>query len=183
MPDTLDASRYDLPTGALVDAPAMDGATGAGLTLIARSRARQEKKRKELEEWNDRFERLYDEAVGRNFDPPLLVQWADRLAEKERAAKEQLYPLIALLHQKIAENGDSIDPAARELIQESVDAANAWVTPYQTLRVKLLKLAAARRGETRAILRARPVEGDIDYAKLSREHLARYPKIRAALAK
>ncbi len=33
------------------------------------------------------------------------------------------------------------------------------------------------------VLRARPVKGKIDYADLSREHLARYPKIRAALAK
>jgi hypothetical protein len=31
--------------------------------------------------------------------------------------------------------------------------------------------------------RARPVEGEINYAELSREHIARYPKIRAALAK
>ena len=31
--------------------------------------------------------------------------------------------------------------------------------------------------------RARPVKGKIDYAELSREHLKRYPKIRAALAK
>lgn len=37
----------------------------------------------------------------------------------------------------------------------------------------------ARRGE---ILRARPVEGEIDHAALSREFMARYPKIRAALA-
>ena len=33
------------------------------------------------------------------------------------------------------------------------------------------------------ILRARPVSGEIDYPELSREHMARYPKIRAALAK
>lgn len=33
------------------------------------------------------------------------------------------------------------------------------------------------------IPRARPVEGEIDYPELSREHMARYPKIRAALAK
>jgi hypothetical protein len=31
-------------------------------------------------------------------------------------------------------------------------------------------------------LRARPVKGKIDYAELSREHIARYPKIRARLA-
>jgi hypothetical protein len=33
------------------------------------------------------------------------------------------------------------------------------------------------------VLRARPVKGEIDYAELSREHIARYPKILAALAK
>ena len=33
------------------------------------------------------------------------------------------------------------------------------------------------------VLRARPVEGDIDQEALSREFMARFPKIRAALAK
>jgi hypothetical protein len=31
-------------------------------------------------------------------------------------------------------------------------------------------------------MRARPVEGEVDYAELSREHIERYPKIRARLA-
>lgn len=35
---------------------------------------------------------------------------------------------------------------------------------------------------TETVLRARPVKGKIDYAELSREHIARYPKIRARLA-
>jgi hypothetical protein len=39
--------------------------------------------------------------------------------------------------------------------------------------------AMATSGET---MRARPIEGEIDYPKLSREHIARYPKIRARLA-
>jgi hypothetical protein len=43
--------------------------------------------------------------------------------------------------------------------------------------------AAPRRPEPGEVLRARPVEGKIDYAELIREHMARYPKIRAALAK
>lgn len=33
------------------------------------------------------------------------------------------------------------------------------------------------------VLRARPVKGEIDHKALSREFMARYPKIRAALAK
>ena len=32
-------------------------------------------------------------------------------------------------------------------------------------------------------LRARPLKGEIDHAALSREHMKRYPRIRAALAK
>ncbi|HTW54582.1 MAG TPA: hypothetical protein VME45_22020 [Stellaceae bacterium] len=32
------------------------------------------------------------------------------------------------------------------------------------------------------ILRAKPIKGPIDPAALSREHMVRYPKIRAALA-
>jgi hypothetical protein len=33
-----------------------------------------------------------------------------------------------------------------------------------------------------AVLRAQPIQGEIDYAELSREHIARYPEIRARLA-
>ena len=123
----------------------MDGDAGAGLTLIDRLRARQEKRRKELEGWSDRFNRLYDEAVHRDFDPPLLMRWAGELLEKERAAKERLDPQIEVLQQKIAEHGDRIDAEALDLIQGTIDAADAWIRPYQTLRAKLLKLAAERR--------------------------------------
>lgn len=42
--------------------------------------------------------------------------------------------------------------------------------------------ARASKPENRAVLPARPVEGEIDHVELSREHMARYPKIRAALA-
>jgi len=44
------------------------------------------------------------------------------------------------------------------------------------------KPAAKPRHEEKKILRARPVKGVIDYAELTREHMARYPKIRARLA-
>ncbi len=44
------------------------------------------------------------------------------------------------------------------------------------------KPAAKPRGKGE-VLRAKPVKGEVDYAELSREHIARYPKIRAALAK
>jgi hypothetical protein len=51
-------------------------------------------------------------------------------------------------------------------------------------REKDPKAAPAPRQPARdEVLRARPVKGEIDYAELIREHMARYPKIRAALAK
>ena len=33
------------------------------------------------------------------------------------------------------------------------------------------------------VLRAKPVQGEVDHAALSREFIARFPKLRAALAK
>ena len=43
------------------------------------------------------------------------------------------------------------------------------------------KPAAKPRAKTK-VLRAKPVKGEVDWAELSREHIARYPKIRARLA-
>jgi hypothetical protein len=45
------------------------------------------------------------------------------------------------------------------------------------------KPAAKQPADEKKILRARPVAGEIDHAALSREFIARFPKIRAALAK
>jgi hypothetical protein len=45
------------------------------------------------------------------------------------------------------------------------------------------KPAAKQRPGKKKILRARPVKGEIDHTALSREFMARFPKIRAALAK
>jgi hypothetical protein len=43
--------------------------------------------------------------------------------------------------------------------------------------------SAKQRPDEKKILRARPVKGEIDHAALSREFIARFPKILAALAK
>jgi hypothetical protein len=45
------------------------------------------------------------------------------------------------------------------------------------------KAAAEQRPDEKEILQAHPVKGKIDHAALSREFIARFPKIRAALAK
>jgi hypothetical protein len=45
------------------------------------------------------------------------------------------------------------------------------------------KPAAKQRPDEKKILHARPVKGEIDYAELIRDTIARFPKILAALAK
>jgi hypothetical protein len=50
-------------------------------------------------------------------------------------------------------------------------------------RGKRAKKAREQQGATKEVLRARPVKGTIDHAALSKEFMARFPKIRAALAK
>jgi len=52
------------------------------------------------------------------------------------------------------------------------------------MRVKAKKPAAQQKQASgEAVLRARPVEGDVDRAMLTRRIIARFPKILAALAK
>ena len=55
------------------------------------------------------------------------------------------------------------------------DTRDAQITKQQVA-------ATPRKPADGEVLRARPVKGKIDYAELSREHIARYPKIRARLA-
>jgi hypothetical protein len=182
MPDTLDFLQYDLPAGALLEAIALDNEAGARSRLLVRLRDHQEKSRAMLEEWRDLFDSLYLEAVHRDFSSRFLVQWAAALLEKERAALERLDPLMDKFDQQTAEGGEKIDAEIRELLQESIDTAFDWITPYQTLRTKLLKLASERRIAA-GVRRARPIAGEVDYAELTREIVARFPKILAALAK
>lgn len=181
MPDTLDASRYDLPAGALLNAVALDNAPGGRAQLLTQLRDRIEKIRTEQEEWRSRFDSLYDEAVRRNFSSPFLIQWAAALFERGRAASERLFPVIEALQHRSA--SDTLDTESLELFKEAIDLAVRWITPYSSLSGKLLDLASKRRFAASEVLRARPVEGDIDHGALSREFIARFPKIRAALAK
>ena len=44
------------------------------------------------------------------------------------------------------------------------------------------KPAAKLRGKAK-VLRAKPIKGEVDHEALSREFMARFPKLRAALAK
>lgn len=108
-----------------------------------------------------------------------LVQALSDARAKEREVETALTPLIDDANDLLAPRG-SLPARVERLIRERRAILEGWVTHYRRLREMLARQLAERsRGE---ILRARPVAGRIDYAALSREHIARYPKIRARLA-
>lgn len=86
------------------------------------------------------------------------------------------------MQKKFTADRERLDAESLALFQAAIAMAVGWITPYSRLCDRLLDLASKRTFDEGSALHARPVPGKIDYAKLSREHLARYPKIRAALA-
>ncbi|MGA7265571.1 MAG: hypothetical protein WA709_26615 [Stellaceae bacterium] len=109
-------------------------------------------------------------------------QAASILREEESVAARILLPRILSLQRYLTGTSLNDEPEAHQLLQKAVDIAVGYVAGYQNLRDQVIRRGAARGAAVNEVLRARPVTGEIDYAELSREHIARYPKIRAALA-
>jgi hypothetical protein len=103
--------------------------------------------------------------------------------EKRKIEQEEMKPKLDRLEQNFKTRVAVWDEDALLCFRESIDLTAMWLAAHSELTDTLFKLAAERRAAAGEILRARPVAGEVDYAELSREHMARYPKIRAALAK
>jgi hypothetical protein len=117
-----------------------------------------------------------------DFDADWLLQQAGKLLEKEKEFAETLPHVVGLLKDLLLP-GRMLEPEVELLVRDSVEILEAWPPLYRNLGNWFLKLAAERRAVAGEILRACPVKGEIDHAALSREFIARFPKIRAALAK
>jgi hypothetical protein len=178
MSDTIDSSSELLPEPRLIAALTDDISTSEKAAVLARLRRWVEKNRKSLEEHARKFNEMYEEA-GRKLPAEGLFQLAERIHQAEKSAAEQLDPWLQALQQALVV--PSHEP--RQCIEELIEIAVAWLAVYRDTRARLLKLATDRGGDTRGTLRARPVQGDVDHDALSREFMARFPKIRAALAK
>ena len=74
---------------------------------------------------------------------------------------------------RIREQGEDVTEIVAASLRKTVAAIEAVMVEYPRQEPT---------PDAGAVLHARPVEGEIDHAALSREHIARYPKIRAALA-
>src|SRR5215469_15020365 len=178
MSDIMDSSSEQLPEPRLIAALTGDISTSERVAVLARLRLRVEKNRESLKEHARNFNEMREEA-GRKFSAEGLLQLAERVHQSEQGAAEQLNPWLQALQQALVTPSEE----GRQYIEELIEISAAWLSVYRDTRTRLLKLAIDRGGDFRGILRARPVEGDLDFAELSREHIARYPKIRAALAK
>jgi hypothetical protein len=178
MPDALDASRYEVPVTVLIDA--------IGSTEAANKRVKfhsaQERAHAALESRRAELESLYQRAVAPDRGWQEITQVAAMIGEWGRAAAEKLYPQIAALQRKLAAPGNDMPLEVRRARQESIEVAKGWLALYCDVREKLLRLAAERRPAD-VVLRASRIEGEVDYAELTRDTIARFPKILAALAK
>ncbi len=117
-----------------------------------------------------------------DLDPDWFAQAAKSAKEKEREVAAHFRPVVAALKGALEPPDDKFEADAQQLLRDSIEVLEGWLAFYQGLYAMLARQTVERR-TSHEVLRARPVTGNMDYAELSREHLARYPKIRAALAK
>jgi len=183
MPDIIEISPDAERLAEVVAALTTDYSVGQRAVALARLRRQHAKAHTSLQQQGETLTHLYFEALRRNGEADEIESAAKILGERERAAAEKLVPRIEVLQRKLAARHQPLHPELQQACQAGIDLALAWLAMYRRHREALLKLAAERRGVAPEVLRARPVSGEIDYTELIREHMARYPKIRAALAK
>jgi hypothetical protein len=175
MPDTVDVSKDEASLAALVAAAEWQEAA----SRKAKFHSAHERALAALESRRAELNALYERAVAPESGRREITRVASMIGEAGRAAAEKLSPHLDAVQRKLAHRDAPSE--VRRMREQTIAVAEAWLALYRELHAELLRLAAERRpaGE---ILRARRVEGDIDHEALSREFMARFPKIRAALA-
>jgi hypothetical protein len=108
---------------------------------------------------------------------------ADESASKGTVAvAEVLLRRVISLQRYLIDTSWHDDPEAYALVQRAVEIVTSYVSGYLESRGQLIGVDAKQRVAPTAVLRARPVEGAVDHEALTREIIARFPKILAALA-
>lgn len=139
--------------------------------------------REQLEELRSSNEAFGQSASGRSAASAEGAAEAAAIRSREAASVEMLRPRILSLQRYLTDTAWSDDREARKLLQDAINVFVAYIGGYQDIRDHLLREQTDQGPTSYEILRARPVKGKVDHAALSREFMARFPKIRAALAK
>jgi hypothetical protein len=121
------------------------------------------------------------QAAPENLDPDGLAEAAGQAEQKEREAAAYFRPVIAALESALEPPNDKFTADVQQLLRDGIGVLEGWLAFYHGFHTMLARQAAERRGSAK-VLHAHPV-ADIDHGALSREFMARFPKIRAALAK
>jgi hypothetical protein len=180
MPDSIELSSDIGPIVALISLPHSESAR---TDQFAQLRIQQARCRAATEQYAQQLDRLYEEIARSGHNADWLVQAAELVRRKEVAQRERLRPGIEALKQKLALRRGPRDAEGRRLIEESIAVGEAWLSFPAAHYKRLLRLADERRAAAEEIRRARPFEGEIDHAELTREIIARFPTILAELAK
>ncbi len=178
MTDVIEIAANDQSIAALIDALRGDGERADRLVRLRRS---QKKARAGLQQYAERLDHLYGEVERSGHDADWLEEAAKVARRRKELELEKLRPGIEALKEKLAVARRPDDGDVRRIIEDSIAICEAWLASPAALHEKLLRLAADRRAAAGEILRARPVDGEIDHRELTREHIARFPKIRLPL--
>lgn len=179
MPDGLEFPGDIFPDPGFLAALRKADTPAARASLVERLRPKLERSREVLRAHLAAFERLYEEATRGRQATEDALRHLDRIAEQwQRMSNEHRERREAFERELTSEPGLG-DPEICSLITDELAIGDQLLGLYPTARARLLELAGEGGMRT---LRARPVEGEIDHAALSREFMERFPKIRAALA-
>jgi hypothetical protein len=183
MPDFIEISGDIERLVELVDAFSAATARADRARLLSQMREQLEKLRVADEEAQAALRESCEtgsERAGRNIESERA---ALALRQNENAVVKKLLPRILSLQRYLTGTPLDDEPEAHQLLEKAVNIAAGYVAGYQDLRDQLLSMDAEERASSPEVLRVRLVSGEIDYADRTREIIARYPKILAALAK
>jgi hypothetical protein len=177
------SSHYIITNSAMAEICASLSAPVEQTHDLDRLRIGVEKGRTGLKLQSDELDKVYEQIAHSDLGALNLVELAERALEQKRADGEWLHPEIEKLRQRLSDADARREPAVRGAVEEMLDVFLSWLALFQGLHDKLLILADQRRLASGDTLRPHPVIGEIDHGTLTREIVARFPKILAALAK
>jgi len=179
MPDGFSIPLDVLPPVALLEELQAASDLTDRARLMRQLEAVQENARVLLPKFQSELRAYYSQVAGGNATWEQLLTWVSLC----KTASEIIRLELNKIEGKLSGANDTDNAEIRHVTLETLNLGSVFLASIKEIENKLAKLAADRRGTRREVLCARPVAGNVDYAELIREHMARYPKIGAALAK
>ena len=175
MLDTVEISQYFKP-------PTFESPpefTGDRLTVLRELAAEA---RAELEAQTGLFGRLLADTASSDANSQELAEIAALVEEKERSDESRLRPSIEKIETTLANKTEEMNNDVILILGVVLLLFCGWLSLHRDVREGLLRFARERHDKSPQALHAKSAKDKVDWGELSREHIARYPKIRARLA-